>query len=196
MCRVISCVLGKLYLLWQACSLDKTLLASALLCSPRPNLPIILGIFWLFKGFSGGAIGKESACQWRRCKRHGFKPWIGNFCILIPFDEKGIFFLLFFIEGVVGLHRTIQHQLHWHQWLRHRLRLLWYWMIFLGNLDQSVVFEFIPKYCFSDSFVDYECYSISSKQFLPKVQFSSVTQSCLIICDPMNHSTPGLPVHH
>ena len=26
--------------------------------------------------------------------------------------------------------------------------------------------------------------------------FSSVTQSCLILCDPMNHSTPGLAVHH
>ena len=28
------------------------------------------------------------------------------------------------------------------------------------------------------------------------VQFSSVAQSCLILCDPMNCSTPGLPVHH
>ena len=28
------------------------------------------------------------------------------------------------------------------------------------------------------------------------VQFSSVTQSCLILCDLMNRSTPGLPVHH
>ena len=28
------------------------------------------------------------------------------------------------------------------------------------------------------------------------VQFCSVTQSCLTLCDPMNHSTPGLPVHH
>ena len=27
------------------------------------------------------------------------------------------------------------------------------------------------------------------------VQFSSVAQLCLILCDPMNHSTPGLPVH-
>ena len=26
--------------------------------------------------------------------------------------------------------------------------------------------------------------------------FSSVTQSCLTLCDPMNCSTPGLPVHH
>ena len=28
------------------------------------------------------------------------------------------------------------------------------------------------------------------------VQFSSVIQSCLSLCDPMNRSTPGLPVHH
>ena len=31
---------------------------------------------------------------------------------------------------------------------------------------------------------------------LHSVQFSSVSQSCLTLCDPMNHSTPGLPVHH
>ena len=28
------------------------------------------------------------------------------------------------------------------------------------------------------------------------VHFSSVTQSCLTLCDPMDCSTPGLPVHH
>ena len=28
------------------------------------------------------------------------------------------------------------------------------------------------------------------------VQFSSVTHSCPTLCDPMNRSTPGLPVHH
>ena len=28
------------------------------------------------------------------------------------------------------------------------------------------------------------------------VQFSSVAQSCLTLWNPMNHSTPGLPVHH
>ena len=28
------------------------------------------------------------------------------------------------------------------------------------------------------------------------VQFSSVAQSCPTFCDPMNYSTPGLPVHH
>ena len=28
------------------------------------------------------------------------------------------------------------------------------------------------------------------------VQFSSVAQSCPTLCDPMNHSTPGLHIHH
>ena len=28
------------------------------------------------------------------------------------------------------------------------------------------------------------------------VQFSSVAQSCPTLCNPMNRSTPGLPVHH
>ena len=28
------------------------------------------------------------------------------------------------------------------------------------------------------------------------VQFSPVTQSCPTLCHPMNHSMPGLPVHH
>ena len=28
------------------------------------------------------------------------------------------------------------------------------------------------------------------------VQFSSVAQSCLTLCNPMDYSTPGLPVHH
>ena len=31
---------------------------------------------------------------------------------------------------------------------------------------------------------------------ISSVQFSSVTQSCLTLCDHMNCSTPGLPVHH
>ena len=31
---------------------------------------------------------------------------------------------------------------------------------------------------------------------LSSVQFSSVAQSCLTLCDLMNRSTPGLPVHH
>ena len=36
----------------------------------------------------------------------------------------------------------------------------------------------------------------SSSSELISIQSSSLTQSCLTPCDPMNCSTPGLPVHH
>ena len=32
--------------------------------------------------------------------------------------------------------------------------------------------------------------------FLSSVQFSSVIQSCPTLCNPMDHSTPGFPVHY
>ena len=37
--------------------------------------------------------------------------------------------------------------------------------------------------------------TLLTKVHLSLVKFSSVAQSCPILCDPMNHSTPGLPVH-
>ena len=43
-------------------------------------------------------------------------------------------------------------------------------------------------------------YEISSCSTSPpafsSVQFSSVTQLCLTVCDPIDCRTPGLPVHH
>ena len=46
-----------------------------------------------------------------------------------------------------------------------------------------------------------KCFSLLGLPWVPKrrlssVQFSSVTQLCLTPWDPMNRSTPGLPVHH
>ena len=43
------------------------------------------------------------------------------------------------------------------------------WFAFEMNRDQSVFFETASKYCISDSFVDHDAYSISSKGFLPTV---------------------------
>ena len=42
--------------------------------------------------------------------------------------------------------------------------------------------------------MDKEVWHICTMEY--SVQFSSVAQSCLTLCDPMNHSTPSLPVHH
>ena len=48
---------------------------------------------------------------------------------------------------------------------------------------------------------EYNCHVVFfcfGHQYFPynSVQFSSVTQLCPTLCDPMNRSTPGLPVHH
>ena len=66
----------------------------------------------------------------------------------------------------------------------------------LGNEQRSsVTFEIAPKYCISDSFVDYESYSISSKGFLPTVAAAAKSlQSCPTLCDPTDGSPPGSPV--
>ena len=42
------------------------------------------------------------------------------------------------------------------------------WFALETNRDHSVVFEIASKYCISDSFVDYDGYSISSMGFLPQ----------------------------
>ena len=75
-------------------------------------------------------------------------------------------FWVLVLEGVIGFHRKSQFQLLQHQWLEHRLGLLWFeWFALEMNWDPSVIFEIAPKYCISDSFVDYKDYSISSTGF-------------------------------
>ena len=43
------------------------------------------------------------------------------------------------------------------------------WFALETNRDHSVIFEIASKYCISDSFVDHDGYSISSKGFRPIV---------------------------
>ena len=74
------------------------------------------------------------------------------------------------LEGLVGLHRTIQLQLlsitDWGTDLDyHDIE----WFPLETSRDHSVIVETAPKYCISDSSVDCEGYSISSKGFLPTV---------------------------
>ena len=106
-----------------------------------------------------------------------------HFCIPVSYNEKGILFWV--LEGLLGLHRTIQRQLLQRYWLGHRLGLLWYWMVALEtNRDHSVVFEIASKYCISDSSVDHDGYSISSKEFLPTVV------DIIVIWVKFTHSSP------
>ena len=43
------------------------------------------------------------------------------------------------------------------------------WFALEMNRDHSVIYEIESRYCISDSFVNYDGYSISSKGFLPIV---------------------------
>ena len=75
------------------------------------------------------------------------------------------------LEGLVGLHRTVQLQLQLqHYWWGIDLNYCdTEWFALETNRDHSVVFETASKYYISDSFIDHDGYSISSKGFLPTV---------------------------
>ena len=109
MCRVFSCVFGRLRLLWPVHSLGITLLAFALLHS------VLQGKF---------------TCYSRRFLT-------SYFCLPVPYNEKDIFFWVLVLEGLVGPHRTVHLQPLQRYWLGHRLGLLWYWMVCLGNEQRS-----------------------------------------------------------
>ena len=82
-------------------------------------------------------------------------------------DEKDFFFLVLILEGFVVLHRTFRLELlHIRGW---SINLDYCDVEVEVNRDHSIIFEIVPRYCISDSFVDYEGYSISSKAFLPTV---------------------------
>ena len=128
-------------------------LCPASFCTPRPSLPVTPGISWL-----------------------------PAFAFQSPIMKRTSFWVLV-LEGLVGFHRTIQLHLLQYYWSGHRLGLLWYWMVCLGNKQRSFChFEIASKYCISDSFVDYDGYSISSKGFLPTVVAITVIWVKLGMC--------------
>ena len=57
------------------------------------------------------------------------------------------------------------------------------WFALETNSDHSVLFKIALKCCISDSFVDYEGYSISSEGFLPTVV------DAMVICVAFAHSS-------
>ena len=83
------------------------------------------------------------------------------------------------------LHITVQLQLLQHYWLGIDLDYCdTEWFALETNRDHSVIFEIATKYCISNSFVDYEGYSISSKGFL------STEVDIMIILVKLTHSSP------
>ena len=82
-------------------------LCPASFCTPRPNLPVTPGISW-FPTFAFQSLIMKRTSLW----------------VLV-------------LEGLGGLHRTIQFQLLQHYWSGHILGLPWYWMVCLENEQRS-----------------------------------------------------------
>ena len=77
--------------------------------------------------------------------------------------------------------------------------LLWWWVkedIYFSC--SFVILIFLIKYNSLSNSTFWIAYSFSTKKLCNYHchQFSSVAQSCPTLCNPMNRSTPGLPVHH
>ena len=74
------------------------------------------------------------------------------------------------LTGLVGLHRPFNFSFFsvtdWGIDLDYHVIE---WFALEMNRNHSVVFEISCKYCISDSIVDYDGYSVSSKGFLPTV---------------------------
>ena len=128
MCRVFSCVVGRGCFLLPVCSLGKALLASAL-------LHLILQICLLSQ------VSLE------------FLTFALQSLIRKRSSSFLFFFLVFILEVLMGLHRHVQLQILQCYWSEHRLGLLWYWMVCLGNEQISFchfwdciqVLHFLPQ---------------------------------------------------
>ena len=117
--------------------------------------------------------GKESTCQFRRHKRHRLDPWIGKISWSRKWQPIPIFLprISHGQRNLVGLQsmgsQRVGHWAHIHTHNEH------------FHMPGSVQ-------------VTWD----SSHEEGRSVQLSSVTQSCPTLCNPMNRSTPDLPVHH
>ena len=64
-----------------------------------------------------------------------------------------------------------------------------------AKLENSAVATELEKVSFLSNPKECQCHRMFKLQY-SSLQFHSVAQSCLTLCDPMNCSTPGLPVYH
>ena len=77
-----------------------------------------------------------------------------------------------------------------------RRHLLRNYLYYITQLTRSIFFQIIADDIVAKPFTTSGQGSSFFQFLIPAFQFSSVAQSCPTYYDPMNRSTPGLPVHH
>ena len=66
----------------------------------------------------------------------------------------------------------------------------------VNGLVNSSCYQYFPSSGLMESQAISDLRSLAPGLRGGSIQFSSVAQSCPTLCNPMNHHTPGLPVHH
>ena len=99
----------------------------------------------------------------------------------------------------LGLHHVLPYPVFWHYlWLHHGFTQS---VIFLSDnrisLHLATTFlKLLDKNPLPHTHISLQRELHTHDSSFSSVQFSSVAQLCPTLCDPMNRSTPGLPVHH
>ena len=124
-----------------------------------------------YKGFPRGLDSKKT---YQQCRRHRVSPWVGK----IPLRRKWQPTPVFLPGESNGQSSLMGYRVKYKRIVLFCQAKGYTAGSCLKNLCVPMLDDFIRSLFFSS------------------VQFSSVAQSCPTLCDPMNHSTPGLPVHH
>ena len=118
------------------------------------------------------------------------------FCIPVPYNEKDIFFGFQFSKVLQVFTELFNFSFFsvtgWGIGLDY---CDIEWFALETNRDHSVIFEIASKYCISDSFVDYDGYSISSKGFLPTLVDRMVDFSGRVYDIPLLLLVWSIPVY-
>ena len=147
-------------------------------CIPNLSSSSHLHFYLPTASFSGGSINKRICL---RCQRPEFDPWVGRIPWWRAWQHTPVFLLgeSPWTEEPGGLQSMGSQRIR-HGWvtkntMQASVDLAWTTAVFVTNLSAPSLLLWVE---------------------FSSVQFSSVAQSCPTLCNPMNHSTPGLPVHH
>ena len=113
---------------------------------------------------------KESACQCRRC---GFDPWVGK----IPWRRKGQPMPVF-LPGKPQGQRNLEGYSPW------------------GHKELDTIYRLSTHVCFPTQLSVMLPWQLDISYTGNIYAISSVQSLSYVSCDPVNRSTPGLPVHH
>ena len=120
----------------------------------------------------------EKSRQTQACQEHlslCLSHWWQAFCFLVAECTSDWYYLHF-------------SEYHWN--------IVSYFISTDNINDRALIKDKIIKNRIEQMTFEKRCQESLLKELEYSVQFSSVTQSCLTLCDPLNRSTPGLPVHH